>query len=145
MKLAWLLWMTSLFPQHAADQTCLATTIYLEARSEPVRGQLAVAEVALRRREQGRWGNTLCGVLTAPGQFALSTVGGGFVLDSGAAWLRAWTIAGLSMTMWHLPESLRLAVVPRADHFYAHGSAAPNWAQGQPLAVIGDHQFYSVN
>ena len=53
MKLSALLWMASVLPSHLADQTCLATTVYLEARSEPTIGQYAVAEVALRRRDRG--------------------------------------------------------------------------------------------
>jgi hypothetical protein len=60
MKLSMLLWLTSLMPQPVADQACLATTVYLEARSEPTIGQLAVAEVALRRLDRGHYGNTVC-------------------------------------------------------------------------------------
>ena len=52
MKLSMLLWLTTLLPQPIADQACLATTVYLEARSEPTIGQMAVAEVALRRRDR---------------------------------------------------------------------------------------------
>ncbi len=59
MKLSALLWMASVLPSHLADQTCLATTVYLEARSEPTIGQYAVAEVALRRRDRGMGGNTV--------------------------------------------------------------------------------------
>ena len=64
MKLSMLLWLTTLMPQPVADQACLATTVYLEARSESTNGQLAVAEVALRRRDRGRWGDTVCKVVT---------------------------------------------------------------------------------
>ena len=56
MKLSFLLWLASLLPQPAADPLCLATTVYLEARDQPVIGQRAVAEVALRRQADGRWG-----------------------------------------------------------------------------------------
>ena len=66
MKLAWLLWLASIMPAHDADRTCLATMIYLEARSESQLGQAAVAEVALRRRESGRWGDSICEVVNAP-------------------------------------------------------------------------------
>ena len=56
MKLAWILWLASMFHNNpASDQACLAATVYLEARGEPVRGQFAVAEVGLRRLAQG-WG-----------------------------------------------------------------------------------------
>ena len=78
MKLSMLLWLTTLMPQPVADQACLATTVYLEARSESTNGQLAVAEVALRRRDRGRWGDTVCKVVTSPHQFATTTTPGSF-------------------------------------------------------------------
>jgi len=74
MKLAWILWLSQLLPQPAADSLCLSTTVYLEARDQSVRGQQAVAEVALRRRDSGLWGNNLCSVVTARKQFAPSLV-----------------------------------------------------------------------
>ena len=39
----------------------------------------------------------------------------------------------------------RHAVVPGADHFVALGIASPAWAQGTPVATIGDHTFYRVS
>ena len=145
MKLAWIMSLASMLPQSMADQTCLATTVYLEARSEPALGQLAVAEVALRRRERRLWSDDLCKVLSARGQFALSTTSQNYNIDEFAAWMRAWSIAGTALNVFVLPEPLRMAVVPRADHFYASGIAAPDWAKGAPLAVIGDHHFYAAN
>ena len=88
MKLALLLWLASVLPQPDADRVCLATTIYLEARSESVLGQAAVAEVALRRRESGQWGNSLCSVLTARGQFALSKTSTNYIVDEAPAWIQ---------------------------------------------------------
>jgi spore germination cell wall hydrolase CwlJ-like protein len=145
MKLAWIMSLASVLPQPMADQTCLATTVYLESRSEPALGQLAVAEVALRRRDSRRWSDQLCKVLSARGQFALSTTSQNYDIDEFAAWMRAWSIAGAAMNVFTLPEPLRMAVVPHADHFYASSIAAPDWAKGAPLAVIGDHHFYAAN
>ena len=145
MKLGLLLWLASLLPQPHADRVCLAATIYLEARSESTLGQAAVAEVALRRRESGQWGNTLCSVLMARGQFALSTTNTNYIFDEPAAWQNAWYVAGATMGVWALPPALRVTLVPKADHFFAANSAAPAWAKGSPLAVIGDHVFYSAN
>ena len=145
MKLAWILSLASVLPRPVADQTCLATTVYLEARSEPALGQLAVAEVALRRRQNGRWSDDLCKVLTARGQFALSTTSHNYEINEPQSWLRAWTIAAAAMNIFTLPEPLRMAVVPRADHFFASSVAAPDWAKGPPLAVIGEHSFYAAN
>ena len=145
MKLAWLLWMASLMPPHAADQTCLATTVYLEARGEPVIGQMAVAEVAMRRREMKLWGDSVCDVVTAPKQFATTTVPSSYALDNLQAWNRAWAIAGQALQNWKLPRGERTDVVPHADHFVKADSPMPDWAHGTPRAVIGDHRFYAAN
>jgi spore germination cell wall hydrolase CwlJ-like protein len=48
--------------------------VYLEARDQSARGQQAVAEVALRRRDSGLWGDNLCSVVTARKQFAPTLV-----------------------------------------------------------------------
>jgi len=127
MKLAFLLWMASVMPQPASDQICLAATVYLEARSEPARGQMAVAEVALRRRESGRWGSDVCAVVNAPGQFALSHTSKNFVFDTPDAWQEAWKIAGRAIDIWSLPSNQRKFVVPHADHFVVADSASPAW------------------
>ena len=89
MKLAWILWLSQLLPQPAADSLCLSTTVYLEARDQSVRGQQAVAEVALRRRDSGLWGNDLCSVVTARKQFAPSLVSPNTELGNPDAWAEA--------------------------------------------------------
>lgn len=144
MKLAWLLWLTSILPQPVADQTCLATTVYLEARSQTTIGQFAVAEVALRRRERGQWGHTVCSVVKSPRQFATTTTSKNFQLTNLKAWNKAWKIAGESMAIWRLPKSQRTLVVPRADHF-ATIDISPRWASTTALRTIGNHAFYAVN
>ncbi|MDA3913300.1 cell wall hydrolase [Oleiagrimonas sp.] len=144
MKLAWLLWMTSLMPRPMADQACLATTVYLEARSQPTIGQFAVAEVAMRRHERGRYGKTICDVVRAPLQFALSTTPKSFDISNLAAFNKAWKIAGESMAIWKLPKRDRVMVVPGAYHF-ATTSISPKWATHAPLRTIGDHAFYATN
>ncbi len=144
MKLSMLLWLTTLMPQPVADQACLATTVYLEARSEPVLGQLAVAEVALRRRDRGHYGNTVCEVVTAPHQFATTTTPGSFELTNLDAFAKAWRIAGNSIHNWELPVAQRHILVPRADHF-ATTAISPVWSHNRPSVTIGDHAFYAVN
>lgn len=144
MKLGWLLWLASFFPADVHDHTCLAATIYLESRDQTTLGQAAVAEVALRRRESGRWGATLCEVLGKRKQFALAMVPHDFVVTNPKAFLQAWQVAAQQISMWRLPPSARQLVVPGADHFVALEHAQPVWAQGQPVATIGDHTFYRV-
>ena len=131
-------------PQPMADQTCLAATLYLEARDQPVLGQIAVAEVALRRQSAMIENEGLCAVLLRPGQFALSTVSPRFRLRNLKSWLRAFDIAGVTMRRWS-ESGGRLGVVPEADHFYAYNRATPAWAaHGERVALIGDHAFYRL-
>lgn len=42
---------------------CLAQNVYFEARSEPMAGQYAVADVVLNRVRDRRWPDTICGVI----------------------------------------------------------------------------------
>ncbi len=144
MHLAWLLWMATLLPQPMAAQTCLATTIYLEARSQSTIGQFAVAEVVLRRRQEGRWGKTVCDVVTYPHQFATTEVPSSYQLDNLKAWTKAWKIAGESLAIWKLPKGKRMLVVPHADHFATRDSS-PKWASVGAVKTIGNHAFYAVN
>jgi spore germination cell wall hydrolase CwlJ-like protein len=145
MKLSFLLWLATLLPQPAADHVCLATTVYLEARSESQVGQMAVAEVAMRRRENGRWGATVCDVVRAPGQFATATTNVAYRLANPRAWQKAWAVAGRAIETWSLPSNRRKLVVPNADHFILADSISPAWIKGPPLATIGAHNFYRVN
>lgn len=50
-------------PDFIEEVKCLATNIYFEARGEPVIGQIAVAMVTLNRVEDGRFADTICGVI----------------------------------------------------------------------------------
>lgn len=144
MRLSMLLWLTSLMPQPVANQACLATTVYLEARSQPPIGQMAVAEVAMRRRERGRWGDTVCDVVMAPRQFATTTTPGSFEITNVAAFHKAWEIAGRTIHDWQLPPNQRRIVVPHADHF-ATVALNPTWSHRKPALTIGGHTFYAVN
>ncbi len=145
MKLSFLLWLASALPQPVSDQVCLATTVYLEARSESQTGQMAVAEVAMRRRESGRWGSTVCNVVRAPGQFATGTLNENIVLSNPVAWHKAWNVAGRVMATWSLPNHKRKFVVPDAYYFVVSDSVWPSWIKGPPLTTIGAHSFYAIN
>jgi len=144
MKLSLLLWVSSLLPPPVADDICLATTVYLEARNQSTLGQQAVAEVALRRLESGRWGDSLCEVVLAPKQFAPTLVDDDFLIKNSKAWNRAVSVALHAQREWARPHTARRQVVPGADSFVVLTLAQPEWARGTPVAQIGDHTFYRV-
>ena len=83
--------------EHGID--CLARTIYFEARSEPVLGQIAVAQVVINRMRDRRWPNTVCGVVKQGGarrnqcQFAWYCDGKPDVPRNERSWLLAQGIA----------------------------------------------------
>ena len=144
MKLAWIMWLASVLPPPSADSLCLSTTLYLEARDQSLRGQQAVAEVALRRRDSGLWGDTLCDVVTARSQFAPTLVPRSTVLSNTVAWERSVGIAFEAERNWALPTGERKEVVPGASHFMAHAIARPSWRNAYQVATIGDHTFLRV-
>lgn len=144
MKLSWIMWLASVLPPPTADSLCLSTTVYLEARDQSVRGQKAVAEVALRRRDSGLWGDTVCDVVTARKQFAPSLVSPETQLGNSDAWLGAINVAFDAERNWALPYGQRREIVPGASHFAAHAIASPLWNSAPAVATIGDHTFYKV-
>lgn len=144
MKLALILWLVHVLPQQAADPMCLATTVYLEARNQSDTGQRAIAEVALRRRDSGEWGHSVCSVVTAPGQFAMATMDPNDRINNFQAWSKALGIAVATEIDWERPAGQRHEVVPGASHFAERTHANPGWASSHLVAVIGDHSFYQV-
>lgn len=144
MKLAWILWLASVMPPQTADSLCLSTTLYLEARDQSVQGQQAVAEVALRRRDSGIWGDTVCDVVTARKQFAPTIVSPRTRLTNTEAWAESVTIALEAQRNWELPPGERKEIVPGASHFLAHAIASPSWRNAYQVATIGDHTFLRV-
>ena len=144
MKLAWILWLSQLMPQPAADSLCLSTTVYLEARDQTLRGQQAVAEVALRRLDSGLWGASMCSVVTARKQFAPTIVAPGTRLKNSDAWARSINVALDAERNWALPIGQRKEIVPGASHFMAHNIASPSWRNAYQVAQIGDHTFLRV-
>jgi spore germination cell wall hydrolase CwlJ-like protein len=103
-----------------------------------------VAEVALRRRDSGLWGQNLCEVVTARRQFAPSLVSPQTSLGNPDAWAQAVSVAFESEHNWALPRSHRREIVPGASHFAASAIASPSWRNAYQVATIGDHTFYRV-
>ena len=48
---------------YAKSLRCLANAVYFEARSEPIRGQMAVAQVVMNRVFSDFYPNDVCGVV----------------------------------------------------------------------------------
>ena len=115
------------------EHRCLARAVYVEAKSEPILGQLAVAQVILNRtRAGGRFPTSVCGVVTQPGQFADLRH---LAIDySTATWQQAVGIARVAMAnQWR-------QVTANALYFHAT-YVAPAWRFTR-VGSIGRHIFY---
>ena len=107
---------------------CLATAIYFEARSEPVEGQLAVAQVIQNRARSGRFPSSICGVVNQPSQFSFSRRRSP---DNQSQWMRALKVAAIAKKpAW--PDLPALATRQRAmagetAHYRTDGQQAAPW------------------
>jgi Cell Wall Hydrolase len=127
----------------AKAEQCLATAVYFESATEPVRGQIAVAQVVMNRVFSGYYPGDVCGVVYQNAhrhracQFSFACVGISYRITSPEAWARAQRIAVATLdgAVW-LPE------VGKATHYHA-AYVHPRWARAMhKLSRIGLHTFY---
>jgi spore germination cell wall hydrolase CwlJ-like protein len=127
----------------AKAEKCLANAIYFEARGEPVRGQIAVAQVVMNRVFSGYYPDSVCGVVYQNAhrrracQFAFACDGIRDVVNEPEALERAKRIAKetLDGKLW-LPE------VGKATHYHAYW-VRPSWVREmRKLHRLGVHTFY---
>ncbi|MFC5385018.1 cell wall hydrolase [Aquamicrobium segne] len=125
------------------EQKCLATAIYFEARSEPLRGQAAVAQVVLNRVRNPAYPGSVCGVVYQNDhwrnrcQFSFACDGRKKVVTEHRHYKIAEEIA-LAVTAGKifLPE------VGSSTHYYAN-YVSPRWARSMKrMTRIGLHIFY---
>jgi spore germination cell wall hydrolase CwlJ-like protein len=124
-------------------ERCLANAIYFEARGEPVRGQIAVAQVVMNRVFSGYYPHDVCGVVYQDAhrhlacQFTFACDGIPDVVNEPDAWKRATEIARdtLDGKLW-LPD------IGKATHYHAYW-VRPVWIREmRKLDRIGVHTFY---
>ena len=142
-------WVTNPIPasaRSAAEQKCLAEAIYFEARGEPVRGQLAVAQVVINRLKNPAYPSTVCGVVYQNRnrrngcQFSFACDGIRDVIRDRGAWATAQTLARQVL----FSEAEWLTDVGSATHYHAT-YVRPNWARTMiRMTRIGQHVFYKT-
>jgi len=130
-------------PKRQKAEKCLANAVYFEARSEPVRGQIAVAQVVMNRAFSGYYPNDVCGVVYQNAhrhlacQFTFACDGIPDVVNDEESWERAKRISRET-----LDGKLWLSDVAKATHYHA-SYVRPWWARAmKQLSHIGLHHFY---
>jgi N-acetylmuramoyl-L-alanine amidase len=118
----------------SAEQMCLAKVVYHEAANQPLKGQLAVAQVILNRMKSVAFPKSACAVVNQPGQF-FQTAGYRVPADP-----RRWRTA---MAIALVAEHRHLADVAPGALFFHAAYVSPPWRkQHIRIAQIGDHIFY---
>ncbi|MBL4616266.1 MAG: cell wall hydrolase [Robiginitomaculum sp.] len=121
---------------------CLTTAIYYEARSEPVAGQLAVAQVVLNRTKSKHYPSTVCEVVYQGSkritgcQFSFTCDGSLQIAPRAKPWARTRASAINAM--------LEMNSIPlgRATHYHTL-AVNPVWsATLLRTANVGTHVFY---
>jgi spore germination cell wall hydrolase CwlJ-like protein len=127
----------------AKAEKCLADAVYFEARGEPVRGQIAVAQVVMNRVFSPFYPNDVCDVVYQNAtrhlacQFTFACDGIPDVVTEPDAWQRARHIARdvLDGKLW-MPE------VARSTHYHAYW-VHPDWVnEMRKIYKLGVHTFY---
>ena len=129
--------------QRAKAEKCLADAVYFEARGEPVRGQIAVAQVVMNRVFSPFYPNEVCGVVYQNAgrhlacQFTFACDGIPEVVTEPDAWKRARLIAKDT-----LDGKLWLSEIGKATHYHAYW-VHPSWVhEMHKLYKLGVHTFY---
>jgi spore germination cell wall hydrolase CwlJ-like protein len=127
----------------AKAERCLANAVYFEARGEPVRGQIAVAEVVMNRVFSPFYPNDACDVLHQNAnrqfacQFTFACDGIPDVVTEPYVWQRARHIARdmLDGNLW-MPEGAKFT------HYHAYW-VHPRWvAEMKKIYNLGVRTFY---
>lgn len=116
------------------DIQCLADNIYHEARGEPFRGQLAVAQVTINRFLSKKHGKTICETVHQRKQFSW-TINKPKIRDKKRG-RDCYTIAQFMLSGAQLNNF--------SAHFYHTKKINPYWNRDKRVAqVIGQHIFYN--
>jgi spore germination cell wall hydrolase CwlJ-like protein len=120
--------------------TCLAMAVYFEARSEPIDGQRAVADVIMARKHHPSYPNTICAVVAEDRGSKAWDCQFSFMCDglperpTGAAWTTAQAVAA---------EAIAGPATVYSTHYHTD-QVSPIWRHGlKRVGKIGSHIFYT--
>ncbi len=142
-------WVMNKIPNNArsaTEQKCLATAIYFEARGEPMKGELAVAQVVINRLKNPAYPNTVCGVvyqnknMRNACQFSFACDGIPDRITDMESWKRAQMLAKRVLN----EDNWWNADVGSSTHYHAT-YVKPRWARTmKKMQKLGHHVFYKT-
>ncbi len=124
------------------EDMCIAQAVYFEARSEPLVGQVAIAEVILNRIVDPRYPDTACEVVFQNQhrrhkcQFSFACDGQSDRPQHTRSWEKALKVVAL------VQKGERSGIAKRATHYHAT-YVNPRWSNHlNKLGQVGQHIFY---
>jgi hypothetical protein len=146
---SWISKFKSVFDPRIAEEACMATAVYFEARSEPRQGQLAVAMVILNRTKSEHYPESICGVVYQNAhhynacQFSFACDGKSDLAEPGKAWDAARQVTTIALAGGIELKDEQLRLLSTALNYHAD-YVSPRWSKSLfPLAKIGRHIFYT--
>jgi len=146
-KHAWVNAPLSASVRSKSEVSCLANAIYFEARGEPEKGRIAVAQVVLNRVKNPAYPNTVCGVVYQNKnkrrrcQFSFACDGIRDRISDHASWKQAETLA---TRIVNDPNGTFMSEVGASTHYHAN-YVRPRWARKmKKMEKIGRHIFYKT-
>lgn len=124
---------------------CLADNIYFEARGEPDIGKQAIAYTTLNRVVDGRWADSICGVVK---QKIGSTCQFSWICDK--TLIKHKKDSDLYERCKNVAVTVYLNYVPGQDDitsgatFYHANYVSPKWYKLAYIKTIGNHLFYKI-
>jgi spore germination cell wall hydrolase CwlJ-like protein len=132
----------------AAETKCLAQAIYFEARGEPQKTQVAVAQVVLNRVKNPAYPKTICDVVFQNAdhlnacQFSFACDGLPETIDEPDAWKTSMDLA--TKILADDDKSMYLADIGASTHYH-DTSVLPEWAgEMQRVEQVGSEIFYKT-
>lgn len=130
----------------ARELRCMATAVYFEARDEPLRGQIAVAQVVMSRVRSEYYPKTICGVVYQ-NQWSKNSCQFSFACDGIAdvpKEKKEWATS-LDVARQVISGKVYLTDIADATHYHAT-YVHPQWIKMvKRVAQIGGHIFYKAS
>ena len=124
---------------------CMALNIFFEARSEPIQGQIAVAEVTLNRVASDDYPNTICEVVLQENsqgcQFSWWCDGKSDLPKEHNSFQTSKSLAKLM-----IDDGQYISVVGKNVTHYHTDDIKPYWSDDMvKVEQVGKHNFYAKN
>lgn len=116
------------------DLLCLSLVVYVEARGEPIDGQMLVAEVVINRTQADRYPDDVCGVVFEKDQFSGMDDLNVYQIITDPAWTTSMSVANDVLA--------GNGIGTTATHYHAT-HVDPYWSDHlTKLGQYGNHIFY---